>query len=160
MKALYHITGKFGHELKILWKQEIQVGVIRYGKNLYNNCMSLYWKNIEIVPGMMLDVDMLHHEAFNSRGAPVRIRWKILSFGSRTGDDAYIDYTSGKKYPMKQVVRKKRLQKKLEREELLQLPAGSDFLVVQEYHDGEAVYKRCYNLDMLQTVREMWVVEE
>ena len=126
---------------------------------MYNILMSLYWKNIEIVPGMMLDVDLLHHEVFNDNGSPVRIRWKILSFGSRTGDDAYIEYSSGRKYPVKMVVKKKKLQRKLEREELLQLPSGSDFMIVQEYHDGEAVYKRCYNLDLLQAVREIRVAD-
>ncbi len=72
---------------------------------------------------------------------------------SMFSDDAYIDFSSGKKYPMEKVVRKKRLQKKLEREELLQLPSGTDFMVVQEYHDGEAAFKRCYNLDMLHDIR-------
>ncbi len=124
---------------------------------MYNNCMSLYWRDIEIVPGMMLDVDFLHHEVFNKKGELVRIMWKILFFDSRTGDDAYIDFSSGRKYPMEKVVRKKSLQKKLGREELLQLPSGTDFMVVQEYHDGEAAFKRCYNLDMLHDIRNIRV---
>ena len=122
--------------------------------------MSLYWKDIEIIPGMLLEMDFIHHEAFNDCGEPVRVRWKIISFGSREPDDAYLDCTTGKKYPMQKVLKKKKLQSKLQREELLQLPSGSDFMVVQEFHDGEKVFKRCCNLDMLQTVRNIRVVEE
>ncbi|HAK46161.1 MAG TPA: hypothetical protein DCO79_09635 [Spirochaeta sp.] len=120
--------------------------------------MGLYWRDIEIVPGMLLEVDLLHHEAFSEDGTAVGIRWKILSFGSRKADEAYIDYASGKKYPISKVIKKRKLQARLERGELLQLPAGSEFMVVQEYHDGEAVCKRCYNLDMLQTVRNIRVI--
>ena len=121
--------------------------------------MSLYWKDIEIVPGMLLEVDQLHQEVFNSEGRAVNIRWKILSFGIRTRDEAYLNHSSGKKYPLKKVIKSKRLQAKLAREELLQLPACTDFMLVQEFHDGESAYKRCYNLDMLATVRNIKVVD-
>ena len=121
--------------------------------------MSLYWKDIEIKPGMLLEMDFIHHEAFNSDGLAVKIQWRVLSFGTRSSNDAYIDYISGKKYPMDRVVKKRRLQSKLERAELLQLPAGTDFMIVQEFHDGEETFKRCCNLDMLQTVRNIKVIE-
>lgn len=125
----------------------------------YNNPMSLYWKDIEIVPGMLIEVDPYHHEVFNTAGLPAGIWWKILSFESRNSDEAYIDLASGKKYPLKKVIKNRRLQAKLNREELLQMPAGSDFMIVEEYHDGKVVYKRCYNLDMLATVRNIRVVD-
>lgn len=121
--------------------------------------MSLYWKELEIVPGMLLDVDLLNHEVFNEAGKPVVIRWKILSFGNRKNDDAYMDYSTGKKYPLAKVVKKRRLQAKLNSGELLQLPPGSEFMVVLEFHDGDEAGKRCYSLDMLQTVRNISVVE-
>ncbi|MBI9106392.1 MAG: hypothetical protein JEZ04_06555 [Spirochaetales bacterium] len=121
--------------------------------------MSLYWKDLEIVPGMMLAVDQYQHEAFDSAGNPVAVMWKILSFGSRTSNEAYLDYSTGKKYPLEKVIKKKKLQARLNRD-ILQLPACSDFMVVQEYHDGKEVYKRCYNLDMLVTVRNIRVVDE
>ncbi len=120
--------------------------------------MGLYWKNIEIIPGMRLSVDLLHNEFVNDDGFAVAVEWEILSFGTRSQDEAYIDFAGGKKYPMEKVVKKKRLQARLERGELLQLPAGSEFMIVQEYHDGSAVFKRCYNLDMLQTVRSLKVL--
>jgi len=128
-------------------------------KLLYNTFMSLYWKEIEIVPGMLLAVELFQYDVLNSNGAPAAIQWKILSFGSRNCDEAYIDYTTGKKYSMKRVIKKKKLQIKAELEELLQLPAGRDFMIVQVYHDEEAVYKRCYSLDMLQTIRNIRVID-
>ena len=127
---------------------------------LYNLTMGLYWKDIEIVPGMLLEMDMLHNEVFNSDGEALPIRWRILSFDSRKSDDAYIDYNTGRKYPMAKVIKKRRLQALLERNILLQLPAGSDFMIVEEFHGGETAGLRCYNLDMLQTVRNIRVVEE
>ena len=122
--------------------------------------MGLYWKDIEIIPGMLLDMDFLHHEAFNEDGHAMPVRWRIFSFGVRGGNEAYIDFASGKKYPMEKVVKKRRLQKKLERAEILQLPSGSDFMIVEEFHGGESMGKRCYNLDMLQSVRNIRVVQE
>jgi hypothetical protein len=122
--------------------------------------MSLYWKDLEIVPGMLLAVEPYQIEIYNTAGRPAAIRWKILSFDSRKSDEAYLEYSTGKKYPLKRVIKKRKLQAKLSRAELLQIPACSDFMVVQEYHDGKEVYKRCYNLDMLGTVRNIRVVAE
>ena len=122
--------------------------------------MGLYWKDIEIVPGMLLSVEFIRPEAYNRDGEVAAVWWKILSFDSRDSSDAYIDYACGKKYPLEKVVRKRRLQARLERGELLQLPSGSDFMIVQEFHDGEPVYKRCYNLDMLHTIRNIRVRKE
>ena len=104
-------------------------------------------------------MDLIHHEAYNDEGQAVVMKCKILSFGSRKSDDAYIDYSSGKQYPLEKVLKKRKLQNKLKEGELLQMPAGSDFMVVQEYHDGNEIYKRCCNLDMLATVRNIRIVE-
>ncbi|MBI9104290.1 MAG: hypothetical protein JEY99_17865 [Spirochaetales bacterium] len=122
--------------------------------------MALYWKGIEIVPGMMLEVELYHHEAFDKTGKPVALRWKILSFDSRKSDEAYLDFSKGKKYPLKTVIKKKKLQSKLKNRQLLQLPTGNDFMVVQEYHDKKEVYKRCLSLDLLSTVREIRLAEQ
>lgn len=121
--------------------------------------MGLFWKDLEIIPGMLLEVDLLHHEVFNSDGARVSTRWKILSFDSRTSEETYLDYSSGKKYPMKKVIKNRKLRAKLQRAELLQLPSGSNFMVVQVLHNGIEVFKRCYNLDMLGIVRNLRVLE-
>lgn len=120
--------------------------------------MSLYWKDFEIVPGMVLAVDPFQQEIFNNIGKPVVIWWEILSFESRNSDEAYFDYSTGKKYSLEKVIKKKKLQTKLANNELLQLPACSDFMVVHEYHDEVKVYKRCYNLDMLGTLRNIRLV--
>ncbi len=109
---------------------------------------------------MLLDVDLYHHEVYDDAGRPASLRWMILSFGSKTGDDAYLDYHTGKKYPLKKVIKNRRLQARLERGELLQLPAGIDFMVVQEFHNQKEVYKRCYNLDLLATVRNIRAVKQ
>ena len=122
--------------------------------------MGLYWKDIEIVPGMTVDVDFLHHEVFDDEGLPLGIRWKILSFGTRSGDEAYIDHAGGRKFSIEKVVKKRRLRSRLERGELLQLPPGTDFMIVEEYHGGVAVFRRCYNLDLLQSVRSLRVADE
>lgn len=112
------------------------------------------------MPGMVLEVDQFQQEAFDNSGKPVVIWWKILSFGSRNSDEAYLDYSTGKKYTLKKVIKNKKLQARLNRADLLQLPACRDFMVVQEYHDGKEVYKRCYNLDMLASVRNIRVVDQ
>lgn len=121
---------------------------------------SLYWKDLEIIPGMLLEVDLLQNEVFSSNGNPVRLWWKIMSFGSRNNDEAYLDYSTGKKYALKKVIKKRKLQAKLSQAELLQLPACSEFMVVQEFYDGESADKRCYNLDMLATVRNIKVIQQ
>ena len=121
----------------------------------YTSRMGLYWKDLEILPGMLLEVELYHHDATDSAGNPVSIRWEILAFDTRKEGDAYFEHATGKKYPLKRVLKSRRLQGKLKRAELLQLPAGSDFMVVEEYHDGKAVFKRCYNLDMLAAVRNI-----
>ncbi len=122
--------------------------------------MSLYWKDIEIIPGMLLDVEFLRHEAYGKDGEPLAVQWKILYFGSRDSIDAYIEYSSGKKYPLQKVLKKKRLQSKIEQGELLQLPSGTEFMIVQELHGGKEVFKRCYNLDMLHMIRNISPVTE
>lgn len=108
---------------------------------------------------MKLAVDLLHHEVVNETGVQVDISWKILSFGSRSEDDAYLDWNTGRKHSMKKVIKNRRLRQKLNRLELLQLPAGSEYMLVQEFHDGKEVFKRCYNLDMLQSVRNIRVID-
>lgn len=117
--------------------------------------MGLYWKDLEILPGMLLDVELYHHDVTDSSGNPASIRWEILAFDKRKEGDSYFEYATGKKYTLKRVLRSGRLQGKLKRAELLQLAAGSDFMVVREFHNGEAVFQRCYNLDTLANVRNI-----
>jgi len=120
--------------------------------------MSLYWKDLEIVPGMLLEVDQYQHEAFDSSGKPVPVTWKILAFDSRKSNETYYNFTTGKKYSLEKVMKSRKLQAKLNLD-ILQIPACSDFMIVQEYHGGKEVYKRCYSLDMLGTVRSIRLVD-
>ncbi len=130
------------------------------GKDVgYNAHMSLYWKELEILPGMLLEVEMLRPDIFNDAGFSVSLRWRVLSFHRRGCHDAYIEYPKGKMYPLKKVVKSRGLQKKLTAGTLLQIPAGTDFMVVQEYQDGEEWAKKCFSLDMLGTVGQIRVID-
>lgn len=120
--------------------------------------MSLHFKNLEILPGMLLAIEMLRPEIFNDEGIPVSLKWKILSFNRRESNDAYIDYPKGKMYSLKKVVKSRRLQAMRAKGALLQIPPGTDFMVVQEYHDSEEADKRCFSLDMLGTVANIRII--
>ncbi len=102
---------------------------------------------------------MLYPELCNDAGLPVSLRWKVISFHSRRNNDAYIEYPKGKMYPLKKVIKSRRLQSKLSTGSLLHIPAGTDFMIVQEYHDGDEAVKRCFSLDMLSTVRHIRIIE-
>ncbi len=108
---------------------------------------------------MWLEVEEYNYEVRNAYGGRARILWKIEGLDSKHGDEAYYEPATGKKYSMKKVLRRRKHAEKLRSGELIQLPACSDFLVVQEYHDGNPAYKRCYSLDMLANIRSIRIVE-
>ncbi len=120
--------------------------------------MGLYWKDLEILPGMLLEVELVRPDAFDEEGRPLRLTWQILDFGIRLPDDAYLLYKTGKKFPLKKVVKSRRLQSLIEKGQLLQLPAGTDYMVVEEGHNGTSAGKKCCNLDMLAAVRSIRVL--
>jgi len=120
--------------------------------------MALYWQDTEITPGMLLEVEELNYEVRNSSGGRARVVWKICALEQKKGDEAYYEPASGKKYSIKKVMKRSALSAKLESGALIQIPASTDFLVVQEYHDGVPAFKRCYSLDMLATIRSIRVV--
>lgn len=120
--------------------------------------MGLYWKDLEILPGMLLEVELVRPDAFDEEGRPVRLTWRIFGFGTRLPDDAYLLYKNGKKYPLKKVVKSRHLQSLIGRGQLLQLPSGTDYMVVEEAHNGSSAGMKCCNLDMLATVRSIRVL--
>ena len=121
--------------------------------------MGLYWNGIEITAGMVLEVEEYNYEVRNSSGGRARVLWKVLGLDSKQGAEAYYEPATGKKYSMKKVLRRRALAEKLRSGEVVQLPACSDFLVVEEFHDGKPAFKRCYSLDMLANIRSIRIVE-
>lgn len=121
--------------------------------------MALYWQDTEIKPGMLLEVDEHNYEVRNERGRRARVIWKILALESKQHDEAYYESATGKKFSMKKVMKNRRLAAKLQAGTLIQIPACTDFLVVQEYHDGTAALMRCYSLDMLGNIRDFRIVD-
>ena len=107
---------------------------------------------------MFLEVEMVQPEALSDERATLLVTWEILSFHSRTDNDTYIDHPKGKMYPLKKVIKNRRLQKKLATGSLLQIPTGTDFMVIREHHNSRSE-KRCINLDMLNHVRNIRVID-
>jgi len=120
--------------------------------------MDLYWKDIEIRPGMFIEVKENDYLIINAEGRYAQVVWEILKLDSRKNNDAYYDTDSGKSYSMMKVMKNRRLQAKLDRGSIIQIPACTDFLLVQEYHDGTPACKRCYSLDMLANINEFRII--
>lgn len=129
-------------------------------KTVYNPLdMALYWQDTEIKPGMLLEVDEHNYEVRNRHGRRARVVWKILALESKQRDEAYYETDTGKQFTMKKVMKNRKLAAKLQTGTLIQIPACTDFLVVQEFHDGSAALLRCYSLDMLGNIRDFRIVE-
>ena len=120
--------------------------------------MGLYWKDIEITPGMILEVDEENYEVFDETGRRARIAWKILALLHRSGDEAYYDTATGKTFSLRKAMNSRRLLRKRNTGILVQIPACTDYLVVEEFHDGASAFKRCYSVDMLGLIRDMRIV--
>ncbi|MFP4564220.1 MAG: hypothetical protein ACLFRY_13030 [Spirochaetia bacterium] len=121
--------------------------------------MGLYWKDIEITPGMILEVEEENYEVFTEDGRRARIAWKILALRERTGNDAYYDTDTGRTYALRKVMKSRGLLRKRDTGSLVQIPACTDYLVVEEFHDGKPAFTRCYSVDMLGLIRDMRIVE-
>jgi len=120
--------------------------------------MGLFWNDIEIVPGMLLEVDEFNYEVLDDEGHRAQVVWKILALDTKGRDEAYYQPSTGRKFPMKKVMKSRKLLRQLDNGDLIQIPACTDFLVVQEYHNRKPVLKRCYSLDMLGNIRDIKMV--
>ncbi len=120
--------------------------------------MKLYWKDIEIRPGMMLKVIEQNYEVVRSDGTPAEVQWEIIDIKERgPGHDLY-EPEKDKTYPLKKVMSSKRLYRKKQAGKLVQIPPCAFYLIIEEYHDGEPALMRCYNVDMLELVRHVEIV--
>src|SRR6056297_371748 len=117
--------------------------------------MGLFWNDIEIVPGMLLEVDEFNYEVLDDEGRRAQVVWKILALDTKGRDEAYYEPSTGRKFSMKKVMKSRRLLRRLDIGDLIQIPACTDFLVVQEYHNRKPALMRCYSLDMLGNIRDI-----
>jgi len=123
--------------------------------SVYSQAMGLFWNDIEIVPGMLLEVDEFNYEVLDDEGRRAQVVWKILALETKGRDEAYYQPSTGRKFSMQKVMKSRKLLKKLDLGELIQIPACTDFLVLQEYHNSKPVLMRCYSLDMLGNIRDI-----
>jgi hypothetical protein len=121
--------------------------------------MGLYWKDIEITPGMTLEVVEENYEVFTEDGRRARITWRILALRERAGNDAFYDTETGKTFSLRKVMKNRRLLRKKDEGILVQIPACTDYLVVEEFHDDKPAFKRCYSVDMLGLIRDMRILQ-
>lgn len=121
--------------------------------------MGLYWKDIEITPGMILEVEEENYEVLDESGRRARIIWKILAIRERTGDEAFYAVDTGRTYSLRKALKNRRLLRKKDEGTLVQIPACTDYLVVEEFHNGTTAFKRCYSVDMLGLIRNMKIIE-
>ncbi|HDQ14981.1 MAG TPA: hypothetical protein ENN41_09245 [Sediminispirochaeta sp.] len=121
--------------------------------------MGLYVHGVELHPGMRLQIDERGDELrpgrYESRDPVV---WELVALRSRKADEAYYEVASGRTYSLAQVMRRAKLQRKEASGDLVQLPAGSDYLVVREYQSGRLLGHRCYSVDMLAQIREIKIL--
>ena len=108
---------------------------------------------------MILEVDEENYEVFDETGRRARIAWKILAIRERTGDEAFYDTHTGKTFSLRKVMKNRRLSRKQDERTLIQIPACTDYLVIEEFHNGSPAFKRCYSVDMLGLIRNMRIVE-
>jgi len=127
--------------------------------------MKLYWKDIELGNNTVI-----YHQG--EKGEPVQ--WRVLEIKERPPGTDYYDPDTGKEYPLKKVLKSRRLSKKQEEGRLLQVPPGIYYLVVEERigksnycnenGPGQAEEKhsrlRCFNVDFLETLKGVQIREE
>ena len=85
--------------------------------------------------------------------------WRSPSIPSRRKAEDYYEPGAGKCHSVEELMRRKKLQRKMEAGELVQIPASSDYLVLREYHDDRFAGFRCYSVDMLGLLRDVEVIE-
>lgn len=122
--------------------------------------MSLFWNDTEILPGMLLEVEEFNSELSLLDDTAVQVRWKILELKSKGKNEAFYEPGTGKSYSIRKVMKSRSLLRRQAAGKILQIPACTDYLVVQEYHDGKIAGMRCYSLDMLDQIRRVKIVAE
>lgn len=124
--------------------------------------MKLYWKDREVGKNTVI----CH---WGDRGE--LIRWKVLEIRERSSQVEYYDPERGKEYPLKKVLKSRRLSRKQEEGRLLQVPPGIYYLVVEElggnpesFNETEVIpgkgNLRCFNVDFLETLRGARIEED
>ncbi len=122
--------------------------------------MELYWKDMRLVPGTLLRIEERGNDIFDETGVPVEIRWRILEIRARGEGEDYLDPYTGKSFSLRKVLKRRKLQRKREQGELVDVPASSDYLLLRVYHNGASVGYRCFSIDMLGILYRVEIVEE
>ncbi len=121
--------------------------------------MILYWKNKEISPGTLLRIEERDNDVRRADGSRAEVTWRILDIRSRGQGEDYLEPAAGTCHSVEKLMKRRKLQRKMEAGELVQIPASSDYLVVREYHDDRFAGFRCYSVDMLGLLRDVEVIE-
>ena len=121
--------------------------------------MKLYWKDTEIGPGSLLRVVEHDYEVINNFDRRAEITWRITEIRTRGNDEDYYEPKTGKTFPVKKVMKTRRLHRKQQSGELVQIPPCTNYLVIKEFHDGGLALWRCYNVDMLGLIQKVEVLE-
>lgn len=102
---------------------------------------------------MLLEVVEKDYEVINSSGSQAVITWKIIDICERKPGTEYHEPDTGKGYSLRKVMKSRRLLHKKQSGDIIHIPPCTHYLVVQEYHDGNAALKRCYSVDMLELIQ-------
>ena len=113
--------------------------------------MDLYWKDKQIPLGAALQI-------IESGGDGYPRIWKILEIREKKSSDEYYDPESGKSFPLKKVMKSKRLYRKSREGDLLHIPPCTYYLVLEEADPSGAVKKRCFNVDFLSTLQDVRIL--
>ena len=121
--------------------------------------MKLYWKDTEIGPGSLLRVVEHDYEIITNFGRRAGITWRITEIRTRGKNEDYLEPKTGKTFPLKKVMKSRKLHHKQQNGELVQVPPCTNYLVINEHHDGEPALWRCFNVDMLGLIQKVEVIE-
>lgn len=121
--------------------------------------MTLYWKDVELTPGMVIRVEEQQYDVFNDNGKRAVVTWEILAVRKKDPSEDFLEPATGKTFPLKKLMNNKRLYRKMEKGSIVQIPPSKDYLVVEEYHDGKEAMIRCVSVDMLGLITKVVPVE-
>jgi hypothetical protein len=115
--------------------------------------MDLYWKDTRIPAEASLRV-------VEAGGDGVPRLWKVLEIREKNNSDEYYDPLSKRTFPLRKVMKNRRLSAKSEAGDLLHIPPCSYFLVIEEssVSGGEPAKKRCFNVDFLSTLLDVKIL--
>jgi hypothetical protein len=115
--------------------------------------MDLYWKDTRVPIGASLQV-------VEAGGDGLPRRWKILEIREKNNSGEYYDPLSKKTFPLRKVMKNRRLFAKSKAGELLHIPPCTCFLVIEEssVSGGKPAKKRCFNVDFLSTLVDVKIL--